>query len=109
MLLCDRCKVPLCAIPNVLGPECAQARRKHCPDIQPNRGELLSQLAEIDGKAHSALCAVVADFPKDPRHVPTVREMADWLDGEPQRGEALYVMVHRRSECDLALRKENHS
>ncbi len=49
MKLCDRCRVKGCSL-DYLGAACAKARKSECPDVQPNRAEILTNLS-IDGLA----------------------------------------------------------
>lgn len=43
MKLCDRCRVPGCCL-NYLGKACANARKEHCPEVQPNNAEIITNM-----------------------------------------------------------------
>jgi len=44
MKLCDRCKVPDCPM-GYLTAGCANARKMWCPEVQPNRAEIISNMS----------------------------------------------------------------
>ncbi len=44
MKLCDRCRVSGCCL-NYLGSACISARKKNCPDVQPNNAEIITNMA----------------------------------------------------------------
>lgn len=44
MKLCDRCRVSGCCL-DYLSEACAKARRRECPDVRPNRVELISNMS----------------------------------------------------------------
>lgn len=53
MKLCDRCRVPGCLL-DYLGPSCFKARKRECPDVQPNRAEIISNMS-LDEMAQQLL------------------------------------------------------
>lgn len=85
MKLCDRCRVPGCCL-NYLGKACANARKEHCPEVNPNRAEIISNM-DIDEMARSLL-PMFEELCED--GVPAPDYMKGWLAGEPEEGEELY-------------------
>lgn len=43
MKMCDRCGVPGCCL-TYLGKACQNARREHCPDVQLNNAERITNM-----------------------------------------------------------------
>lgn len=80
MKLCDRCYVPGCCL-NYLGTACKAARKEHCPDVRPNRAELLCN-CESDEMA-AILAAMTKEFCATLNHAPSAEDIADWLIEEP--------------------------
>ncbi len=82
--MCDRCRVGGCLL-TYLGKGCENARKEACPDVRPNRAELISSM-DMDQMVHL--------FPKVLRElcqpgVPPDEFIMAWLYGEPSRDETL--------------------
>lgn len=85
MKLCDRCCVPGCCL-NYLGTACENARREECPDVQPNRAELIAAMS-LDEMAER-LISMFEEICED--GVPAPDYMRSWLAGTPEEGEELW-------------------
>ncbi len=100
MKLCDRCKVPGCCL-DYLSVACGTAREKWCPEVQPNRAELISNMS-LDEMARQ-LVPMIAELCKD--GVPNEEYTRRWLSLPPPRPEQngaefhayRYVITKRRN------------
>lgn len=77
MKLCDRCCVPGCCL-NYLGKACASARKEYCPDVEPNRAEIISNMS-LDEMA-TQLIPMFEELCED--GVPSPEAVRDWLREE---------------------------
>lgn len=82
MKLCDRCSVPGCCL-DYLGKACENARRQTCPNVRPNRAEILTNM-DID-ELTTRLVPMVMELCEDGVPSPELTKM--WLLGEPGEGE----------------------
>lgn len=85
MKLCDRCRVPGCYL-NYLGAACKNARQEHCPDVQPNRAELISNMSL--NEMAERIIPVFEELCED--GIPAPEYMRSWLAGSPEEGEELW-------------------
>lgn len=83
MKLCDRCQVPGCLL-NYLGKACENARKKECPDVQPNRAEIISDMS-LDEMA-TQLVPMFEELFED--GIPSPEYMRMWLEGSPEEDNA---------------------
>lgn len=83
MKLCDRCALAGCHLRH-LGPFCKSERQHWCPEVKPNRAELLSNMT-LDEMA-TDLMPLMMDLMQD--GVPSPEYMKEWLLNEPE-GETL--------------------
>lgn len=83
MKLCDRCKVPGCCL-NYLGAACASAREEFCPEVRPNRAEIISNMS-LDEMARQLL-PMIEELCED--GIPSPEYMEMWLEASPEEGEA---------------------
>jgi len=83
MKLCDRCKVPGCCL-NYLGTACARAREELCPEVQPNRAEIISNVS-LDEMA-CQLTHMIEELCED--GIPSEERMRWWLSLSPGTEEA---------------------
>lgn len=74
MKLCDRCRVSGCCL-TYLGAACAYARKQECPEIRPNRAELISSMS-LDELAQE-LVLMLTEFCED--GIPSEEYMKEWL------------------------------
>lgn len=75
MKLCDRCRVPGCLL-NYLGTACENARKEICPDVQPNRAEIIASMS-LDEMA-AQLVPMFEELFED--GVPSPDYMKFWLE-----------------------------
>jgi hypothetical protein len=80
MKLCDRCSVPGCFL-NYLGTACKNARQEYCPDVQPNRAELFSNM-DINEMAEQFVL-MLEELCKD--GAPSPEYMKSWLLQEQEK------------------------
>lgn len=85
MKLCDRCPVSGCLL-DYLGVACQNARKKECPNIQPNRAELIANMT-VDEMATDMVGAILYDLCED--GVPSKERIKEWLEGTPAEDEIL--------------------
>lgn len=85
MKLCDRCKVPDCPMGHLTA-GCANARKAWCPEVQPNRAEIISNMS-LDEMAHQ-LIPMIAELCED--GVPSEEYTRWWLS----------LPLHREEEQD---------
>lgn len=83
--LCDRCRVGGCLL-DYLGTACQQARERECPDVQPNRAELITNMS-VDQMATEMVGAIIYDLCED--GVPSKESIKHWLESEPAEDEIL--------------------
>lgn len=79
MKLCDRCGVSGCCL-SYLGKSCENARKRACPDVQPNNAELISYMG-LDEMA-KYLAEYISDIWVDAKITPA--EVREWLTEEPK-------------------------
>lgn len=83
--LCDRCRVSGCLL-DYLGNACRHARERECPDIKPNRAELISQMS-VNEMSTKMVGAILYELCED--GVPGPDQVKHWLEGEPDEDEIL--------------------
>ena len=74
MKLCDRCLVSGCCL-DYLGKACQSARKKTCPDVRPNRAELIANMS-LDQMAEE-LIPMFEELCED--GIPSPEYMRCWL------------------------------
>lgn len=74
MKMCDRCRVPGCCL-TYLGKACENARKEHCPEVQPNRAEIITNM-DMNELA-TELIPMIEELCED--GVPSVEYMRHWL------------------------------
>lgn len=77
MKLCDRCRVKNCGL-LYLGEGCQTVRKKECPDIIPQNGDLLSVMDA--GEMAQGIMALVNDLYQD--EIPREEAIQEWLEME---------------------------
>ena len=82
MKLCDRCRVPGCCL-GYLGVACGTAREKWCPEVQPNRAEIISNMS-LDEMARE-LIPMIEELCED--GVPSPDYIRWWLSLPPHSEE----------------------
>lgn len=85
MKLCDRCRVGGCLL-DYLGTACQHARERECPDVQPNRAEIIANMT-VQEMATDMVNAILYELCED--GVPSKEKIQDWLSAEPSDDEIL--------------------
>lgn len=83
MKLCDRCRVSGCLL-NYLGSACKHARKITCPDVHPNRAELIANMTV--NEMSTGLIPALLELCED--GLPSTETVQEWLLEEP-KGECL--------------------
>lgn len=85
MKLCDRCRVSGCLL-DYLGTACQHAREQECPDVQPNRAELIANMS-LNEMATEMVAAILYELCED--GVPNKEQILHWLSSPPSDDEIL--------------------
>lgn len=84
MKLCDRCSVSGCCL-DYLGVTCKKIRKRECPDVKPNRAELISNMDFRE--MANGLIPLLQELCED--GIPSSDYMCVWLSEEPEN-ESLF-------------------
>lgn len=86
MKLCDRCPEAGGCLLDYMGEACKHVRKEKCPEVQPNRAELISNMS-VDQMATDMVGAILYDLCED--GVPNKDFIRSWLLGTPDDEEIL--------------------